>query len=158
MADKEKLTKAIDDCIRALQELKKVWEETDADTEGTAPAAPTAAPFTAEVPVTPAAATVPENGGTAPAPAITPVPAVTSAPAADPAPPLMRDTTDRPNTCKACGSVLSPGAKFCLNCGAPVQATTMTPPAGGPGKFCNKCGAPVDPKNKFCMTCGSPIQ
>lgn len=138
MADKEKLTKAIDDCIRALQELKKVWEETDADAEGTAPAAPTAAPFTAEVPVTPAVATVPENGGTAPA--------------------LMRDTTDRPNTCKGCGSVLSPGAKFCLNCGAPVQATTMTPPAGGPGKFCNKCGAPVDPKNKFCMTCGSPIQ
>ena len=46
--------------------------------------------------------------------------------------------------CAGCGAELPTGAKFCMECGTPVQA-------GCPG-----CGAPLVAGAKFCMECGRP--
>jgi len=47
-------------------------------------------------------------------------------------------------TCSKCGNVVSPGAKFCHECGTVI----------GNGKICVKCGADVPTDSKFCPECG----
>lgn len=49
--------------------------------------------------------------------------------------------------CPQCGYVNPPGAKFCINCGAPLPQE----------KTCPKCGFKNPPNAKFCMNCGSPL-
>ena len=49
--------------------------------------------------------------------------------------------------CSECGSRLTPGAKFCPNCGA-KQAVAAACPA---------CGKPVQPGAKFCAECGTKL-
>jgi len=56
--------------------------------------------------------------------------------------------------CAKCGADLMPGAKFCLNCGAPVEAQPEEKPA--PCK-CAKCGAELVPGAKFCLSCGNKL-
>jgi class 3 adenylate cyclase/tetratricopeptide (TPR) repeat protein len=46
--------------------------------------------------------------------------------------------------CTGCGAALPSGAKFCMECGTPVQAG------------CSGCGAPLVSGAKFCMECGRP--
>src|SRR3954462_2944537 len=48
--------------------------------------------------------------------------------------------------CTGCGAALPSGAKFCMECGTPVQAG------------CASCGAPLLSGAKFCMECGTPVQ
>jgi len=52
-------------------------------------------------------------------------------------------------TCKACGAVVGPGARFCHGCGASLAAAATCPKCGAPlipgGSFCEKCGARVTP-------------
>lgn len=47
--------------------------------------------------------------------------------------------------CENCGAPLQPGTAFCENCGAPLAAKAACPQCGyvfeRPGKFCPKCGA-----------------
>jgi predicted amidophosphoribosyltransferase len=80
--------------------------------------------------------------------------------------------------CAKCGKSLMEGAKFCLECGAKVEAPApavpgmLNCPACGEavpgGKFCLKCGAPLTPKcpgcgkevtpdAKFCLECGTKL-
>lgn len=80
--------------------------------------------------------------------------------------------------CAKCGKNLMEGAKFCLECGAKVEAPAPAAPgmvkcpACGEtvpgGKFCLKCGAPLVPKcpgcgkevtpdAKFCLECGTKL-
>ncbi len=47
--------------------------------------------------------------------------------------------------CSNCGSPLTPGAKFCPDCGTKVAGV------------CPKCGNPVRPGSKFCPNCGEKL-
>ncbi len=55
--------------------------------------------------------------------------------------------TANSQTCRKCGSPVSPGMKFCESCGAKIEDL----PA------CRQCGAPLDPNVKFCESCGTPV-
>ncbi len=60
-------------------------------------------------------------------------------------------------TCPKCGSPLSPGKKFCGNCGTPAGSlVTMTPPSTS-RLMCPKCEILVAPGKKFCGRCGTPV-
>jgi membrane protease subunit (stomatin/prohibitin family) len=51
--------------------------------------------------------------------------------------------------CAKCNFQNPQTAKFCSNCGAPLQAVGVT---------CPKCGASNPSGAKFCMNCGSPLK
>lgn len=51
--------------------------------------------------------------------------------------------------CPSCQARLSPGTKFCPECGKPTTAA-----AAGP-KFCSACGKKLAPGAKFCGECGA---
>ena len=103
MADRTQLSEAIDNAIRALEELKRVWE---AQQEAAPQASPVPAPQAQVAPVQPASAPA------RPAP-VRPAPAPYEAPA-QPAKP-------RNKFCIKCGNRLQPGDRFCMNCGAPIS-------------------------------------
>jgi membrane protease subunit (stomatin/prohibitin family) len=79
-------------------------------------------------------------------------------------PPLFQPPAAQPMIlCPKCGFQNPQTAKFCNNCGAPLQAVggincskcgTLNP-AGA--KFCNNCGSPLYAVSK-CPKCGSEIQ
>jgi uncharacterized OB-fold protein len=50
--------------------------------------------------------------------------------------------------CKKCQAALTPGSKFCAQCGTPAEVA-------GP-KFCNQCGAELASGGRFCAQCGKP--
>ncbi|MCR4407844.1 MAG: zinc ribbon domain-containing protein [Anaerolineae bacterium] len=68
-------------------------------------------------------------------PVVGPVPVAAPAPA--PAPSAAR--------CPSCGQPVRAGAKFCDNCGAPLQLA------------CPQCGAALRPGAKFCDSCGTKV-
>lgn len=51
--------------------------------------------------------------------------------------------------CPKCNTPNPPNAKFCSNCGSPLQAA---------GPICPKCNTANPPGAKFCINCGSPLQ
>ena len=51
----------------------------------------------------------------------------------------------RPMTCSSCGAATRPGARFCEECGARLDAV------------CPACGARVSPGKKFCADCGARV-
>jgi predicted amidophosphoribosyltransferase len=65
--------------------------------------------------------------------------------------------------CTQCGAKLSPDAKHCSQCGAPVvaQKTTSAPaPAAASSQIlitCPQCGAILKPDAKHCNQCGAPV-
>ncbi len=56
------------------------------------------------------------------------------------------------NFCINCNSLITPGYKFCGNCGAPV--VTAQPESSQPAA-CPKCGQEIRPGKKFCSKCGT---
>jgi len=50
-------------------------------------------------------------------------------------------------TCPKCGTSNPAGAKFCLNCGSPLQSSIK----------CPKCGSEVQAGAKFCPNCGEKL-
>lgn len=46
--------------------------------------------------------------------------------------------------CPQCNAAITPGAKFCPECGAKLQEK----------KFCSECGAALTPTARFCPDCG----
>jgi predicted nucleic acid-binding Zn ribbon protein len=82
-------------------------------------------------------ATMPQQ---APQPMYTPTPMQ--------APQLIQET---PNTrfCPSCGQPINQQDKFCLNCGANLQAQPAV---------CPKCGNAVNPGQKFCNMCGTQMR
>lgn len=61
----------------------------------------------------------------------------------------------QPVSCGKCGSAAPEDAKFCGNCGAPIQKQEPQemPP---PGLKCWKCGLEMDESDEFCSECGAP--
>ena len=119
MADRTQLSEAIDNAIRALEELKRVGgaqqeaalQAAPSPRAQAAPVQPVAASYAA--PAQPAAAPVqPTSAPARPAP-VRPAPAPYEAPA-QPAKP-------RNKFCIKCGNRLQPGDRFCMNCGAPIS-------------------------------------
>ncbi len=55
------------------------------------------------------------------------------------------DSDDLRAGCPNCGASLKPKAKFCPECGTPVQAK----------KFCSECGSSLEGGAKFCPECGA---
>jgi hypothetical protein len=49
-------------------------------------------------------------------------------------------------TCGKCQATLTPGAKFCMGCGAPV--------GGAAKRFCTGCGTELSASARFCPGCG----
>jgi membrane protease subunit (stomatin/prohibitin family) len=68
-------------------------------------------------------------------------------------PPLFQQPTAAPAQtmvlCPKCNFQNPQTAKFCNNCGAPLQAAGVT---------CPKCGASNPAGTKFCGNCGAPLQ
>jgi predicted nucleic acid-binding Zn ribbon protein len=64
------------------------------------------------------------------------------------------------SACPSCGSAVTPGQKFCPECGTklgaapPLPQAPQTPP---PLKRCSQCGAELEPGLKFCTECGYPV-
>ncbi|MEM0090763.1 MAG: SPFH domain-containing protein [Nitrososphaerota archaeon] len=50
-------------------------------------------------------------------------------------------------SCPKCGMTNPAGAKFCMNCGSPLQTSSK----------CQKCGSEVQPGMKFCPNCGEKL-
>ena len=101
MADRAQLSEAIDQAIRALEELKRVWEAQEESTPAAAPQQPAAqvgaqSKFCKECGATLAAAAAPSAAPAAPS---------------GPAPKAF---------CMKCGSPLKPGDRFCMKCGTPA--------------------------------------
>jgi len=65
------------------------------------------------------------------------------------------------NQCPSCGTVNSPGRKFCSNCGGNLMAgpafQQKQAPAGPGGTICQNCGSPIAPGRQFCGVCGNKI-
>jgi len=51
-------------------------------------------------------------------------------------------------TCTKCQTPLTPGSKFCGNCGQAVSAAAAA---------CPKCNTPAAPGAKFCGNCGQSL-
>ena len=56
-----------------------------------------------------------------------------------------------PALCRSCGAELVPGQKFCMSCGAPIEAEPEPP-------RCRACGAELVPGQRFCVSCGAPVE
>lgn len=96
--------------------------------------------------------------------------------------PLAQQGTPPPSppvTCRACGTPLKPGEKFCSNCLVMIQAngpqqTQSPPPQATPAPVkspvspvvssspapvtCRACGTPLKPGEKFCSNCLVMVQ
>ena len=54
--------------------------------------------------------------------------------------------------CKSCGAENKDGAKFCENCGSPLEE-----PKNEAGSFCPKCGTKISAGSAFCPACGYKV-
>ena len=66
--------------------------------------------------------------------------------------------------CPNCGAALEDGAKFCVICGAKLEAepaaapeARQEAPAAAQAAVCPKCGGPRQGTESFCMFCGAPL-
>ena len=60
--------------------------------------------------------------------------------------------------CPKCGFENRPDARFCKQCGQPLQAQAAPPvPPTPPGAVCPACGATAKPGARFCPRCGKPL-
>lgn len=57
--------------------------------------------------------------------------------------------------CPSCGAPVTPGLRFCGNCGTPFATQAPAPPAGA---VCPTCGGPMAPGARFCGECGQATQ
>jgi RNA polymerase subunit RPABC4/transcription elongation factor Spt4 len=60
-----------------------------------------------------------------------------------------------PAVCSNCQRPLTEGARFCLNCGAPVAQAMVPPAQAPPSRACRNCGAPLADGARFCVSCGA---
>ena len=58
--------------------------------------------------------------------------------------------------CNNCGKEVADNMKFCIHCGAKIEAADKPAPKGADAK-CSRCGKPVENALKFCTYCGEPV-
>lgn len=94
----------------------------------------------------------PPAAPTPPQPAAVPVPA--PAPSAPPVPEQAKPVEEKVDTltCMQCQAELLEGAKFCMNCGAPVLQPEPEEPEPA---VCHACGAELPDAARFCPECGA---
>ena len=69
-----------------------------------------------------------------------------------------KETIERLSTeeiCPNCGKKLSAGAKFCIYCGSPTEAASVSVKTSG--KKCSNCGSLLEEDAAFCTSCGTPV-
>ena len=83
-----------------------------------------------------------------PAPHVSP----TSPPAPAPRVPPPRPTPPppQPTHCQSCGATVRPGARFCPNCGHPLEPDRQP-------RYCRHCGAQLKERARFCPRCGETV-
>ena len=173
MADRAQLSEAIDQAIRALQELKRVWEEQEEAPAEKAPAQAAAPSWQTSAPQAAAPAwqaSAPQAA--APAWQASAPQAAAPAPAQRAVPEFRAQSGER--TCPVCGSAVGSSSKFCKECGASLPAAAPAAPvfhaseavqpsapaanaAPARSSFCMKCGNRLQPGDRFCMKCGTPV-
>ena len=57
--------------------------------------------------------------------------------------------------CPSCAAPVTPGLRFCGNCGTPLAVQPPAPPAG---TVCPVCGSPMAAGAKFCGECGHAME
>ena len=73
--------------------------------------------------------------------------------AADPIP-ASTDDSGEP-ICPACGTVNTPGTRFCCECGGKLESPAPPEPSKD---ICPACGAANAPDTRFCCECGSKLE
>lgn len=59
--------------------------------------------------------------------------------------------------CNRCGKANDESARFCVGCGASLEAQAPTPPVAPPAAaYCGRCGQGMAPGVAACASCGSP--
>lgn len=99
------------------------------------------------VPAVPPAKSAPSVPPPQSAPAVPPPQSAPSVP-----PPAAQKPVRSTVACPQCGTQNGPDAKFCRDCGSPLQAAKTAAPAPA---TCANCGRPLKPGAKFCGTCGT---
>ncbi len=173
MANNDRVSKALENVIAALQELKEAWDEQQAAfvpqviISDEPPKEVEAAMEESAQDEAAADASEPVSAAPEPAPSASPVGAVVAAPPGAPgvslfesapaAPLPPQPSPDAGRKCPLCGAVAAPTSKFCLMCGASLgdQPANMQAPAGA--SYCKKCGSELLPGDRFCINCGTPV-
>lgn len=164
MADRTQLTEAIDNAIRALEELKRVWMEQETEEQRQAEAA---APYAAQTPYPQQAQEAqPQMPYTQPAPG--PQPQMTYSQQEQFPQAAAGQAAGGPasagRVCPVCGGPVGMESRFCMTCGAVLGSAGA--PAGSPGqkahapsrsRFCPNCGNPTEPGDLFCGKCRAPL-
>jgi len=57
-----------------------------------------------------------------------------------------------------CGKKVNPGSKFCIYCGAALEAPAEQPEEKAEVKVCKACGKPLEEGVVFCTNCGTKIE
>ena len=60
--------------------------------------------------------------------------------------------------CPQCGKKVNPGSKFCIYCGAALEAPAEQPEEKAEVKVCKTCGKPLEEGAVFCTNCGTKIE
>ena len=60
--------------------------------------------------------------------------------------------------CQQCGKKVNPGSKFCIYCGAALEAPAEQPEEKAEVKVCKACGKPLEEGVVFCTNCGTKIE
>jgi NADH pyrophosphatase NudC (nudix superfamily) len=69
---------------------------------------------------------------------------------------LTRQRVTATGTC-ACGALLGEAARFCGQCGRPVEALALEPAEDAPSPGCQACGEVFPPGARFCGACGARL-
>jgi NADH pyrophosphatase NudC (nudix superfamily) len=69
---------------------------------------------------------------------------------------LSRRPVTATGTC-ACGAALLEAARFCGQCGRPVEAAVLEPAQDAPSPACQACGEVFPPRARFCGACGARL-
>ena len=59
--------------------------------------------------------------------------------------------------CPKCGNAMPMGKKFCVKCGARIEAPAPAPAEPAAPTHCRNCGAELFGSKKFCSECGQPV-
>lgn len=60
--------------------------------------------------------------------------------------------------CPQCGKKVNPGSKFCIYCGAALEAPAEQREVQTEVKVCKSCGKPLEEGAVFCTNCGTKVE